>query len=381
MKNMRRFLTVLSITFIGILLLSACKSTNRVDDTGDHTDSQLLSDPVTDLLPEPSTSPIASSPVESEPPSVETSPLVKIVDSGVCGENATWTLNEEGTLTVSGSGAIYGYMGYHTDSDATCEDPSQLTPPWNEHYDNQSIKTVVIGPGITCIGVGAFMMCPELTNVSISDNVTVLASSAFADCPNLKFIELPSGVIELGKFVFCGCVSLNTFSLPDTIQRVDSFAFGECSSLSVLNIAGVAVEIDQQAFFGCVGLTSINYGGTKQQWSDSKLDTVDFGSKDYTLQFCDGNSFHYVYQEPLTQDAAQIIAYQYWGVDPDEAAKFGSDINPDVDNEIFEWNGNTYFSFKQYGVGTATYVWASQNENITRIFIDAITGEVFTQLT
>lgn len=87
-----------------------------------------------------------------------------------------------------------------------------------------------------------------------------------------------------------------------------------------------------------------------------------------------------VYQEPMTQETAQIIAYRYWGVDPDEAAEYGSDIWPAEGNEITELNGRTFYAFKQYGVGTATYVWASQNEDVSMIFIDAITGEVLTDL-
>ena len=33
-----------------------------------------------------------------------------VVDSGTCGDNATWSLNSSGTLTISGTGEIYdGY--------------------------------------------------------------------------------------------------------------------------------------------------------------------------------------------------------------------------------------------------------------------------------
>ena len=31
------------------------------------------------------------------------------VDSGSCGNSATWTLDDEGTLTISGTGEMYGY--------------------------------------------------------------------------------------------------------------------------------------------------------------------------------------------------------------------------------------------------------------------------------
>lgn len=34
---------------------------------------------------------------------------IQIVDSGVCGENLTWTLNDSGVLTINGSGNMYNY--------------------------------------------------------------------------------------------------------------------------------------------------------------------------------------------------------------------------------------------------------------------------------
>jgi len=82
----------------------------------------------------------------------------------------------------------------------------------------------------------------------------------------------------------------------------------------------------------------------------------------------------------MTQEEAQVIAYQYWGVDPKEAAEFGSDINPAEGGGITEKDGRTYYIFKQYRVGTATYVWASQNTDVTYIYIDALTGEAISEL-
>ncbi len=34
----------------------------------------------------------------------------EIIDSGTCGENLTWTLDDAGTLTISGSGAMNNYQ-------------------------------------------------------------------------------------------------------------------------------------------------------------------------------------------------------------------------------------------------------------------------------
>jgi len=191
MKKKKWFEVALSAALIYTVLLSACGPADLEHATGVPEKTRT---PQT-----PSPAPSVSLQPESEPPSAESSVSPKIMASGVCGENATWSLDEEGTLTISGSGRIYGYMEYCSDSELTCEDPSHLNPPWNETYDNQSIRRVIIEPGITSIGVGAFMLCPRLETASIPSGVTKLGSSAFAACPMLTSIELPTGTVEVDE--------------------------------------------------------------------------------------------------------------------------------------------------------------------------------------
>ena len=64
-----------------------------------------------------------------------------------CGENVTWTL-EGGTLTISGTGAMYDYN-------------SRQNVPWYNSRTN--ITTVVIEEGVTTIGDLAFYHCNNLS--------------------------------------------------------------------------------------------------------------------------------------------------------------------------------------------------------------------------
>ena len=59
------------------------------------------------------------------------------VDSGTCGENLTWTLDDEGTLTISGTGEMEGF------------------PSWGS-YD-EDIKSVVINAGATSVCLQQFI--------------------------------------------------------------------------------------------------------------------------------------------------------------------------------------------------------------------------------
>ena len=38
-----------------------------------------------------------------------------VVDSGACGDNATWSLDSSGTLTISGTGEIYDGYGENSE--------------------------------------------------------------------------------------------------------------------------------------------------------------------------------------------------------------------------------------------------------------------------
>ena len=91
-----------------------------------------------------------------------TARAAEIVDSGTCGENLTWVLDSEGTLTISGTGEMEDYYlpGHGKDS------------PWYVHHD--MLQAVMIQDGVTSVGDCAFYNCSSLTSVSISDSVTSL---------------------------------------------------------------------------------------------------------------------------------------------------------------------------------------------------------------
>ena len=92
------------------------------------------------------------------------------VSSGTCGENVNWTLTNDGTLTISGTGAMTDYVF----SDGA---------PW--YGFRSQVKTVVIENGVTSIGNSAFYGCSSLTSVTIPNSVTSIGDLAFYDCSSL----------------------------------------------------------------------------------------------------------------------------------------------------------------------------------------------------
>ena len=76
----------------------------------------------------------------------------QIIDSGSCGvggNNVAWTLDDEGTLTISGEGDMAEF--------------GLSSAPWSDR--RASIKKVLINQGITYIGGSAFLDCTTLTSV------------------------------------------------------------------------------------------------------------------------------------------------------------------------------------------------------------------------
>lgn len=93
--------------------------------------------------------------------------------SGTCGNNLTWTLDNNGVLTISGEGAMDIYS-FSSDQ------------PWYSYQDN--IIAIVIHDGVTSIGNHAFFCCYDLTSISIPRTVTSISEKAFYSCDQLTDI-------------------------------------------------------------------------------------------------------------------------------------------------------------------------------------------------
>ena len=89
--------------------------------------------------------------------------------SGTCGDNIKWTLDDQGVLTLEGTGAMENF------SDS----------PWR----NANPSKVVIGEGITTIGMRAFESCMSLSSVTIPSSVTSIGEDAFRYCVRVKEIQ------------------------------------------------------------------------------------------------------------------------------------------------------------------------------------------------
>ena len=172
-----------------------------------------------------------------------TPPSETIVASGTCGDNLTWKLDDEGTLTISGKGAMTEWVHSHS-------------APW-ETYSN-TINKVVIQPGVTCIGKNAFSSgCKNLTSITIPEGVTSIGRYAFQWCSSLTSITIPKSVTSIGWSAFQGCSSLKSITIPEGVTSIGEHAFGGCSSLRSITIPEGVTSIEDGVFYECSSLMSI----------------------------------------------------------------------------------------------------------------------------
>lgn len=139
--------------------------------------------------------------------------------SGKCGENVTWIFDDNGTLTISGTG------------------PMQTTPfgipEWEEWRSD--IKKVVIEDGVTAISTTAFNDCP-MSEIEIADSVESIGRFAFGNCIFLAELVLPEGLKEISRYAFTGCDLLTSVTIPENVSVIEDGIFYGCMSLTEIDV-------------------------------------------------------------------------------------------------------------------------------------------------
>ena len=224
------------------------------------------------------------------------------IASGECGENVKWKLDTDGTLTISGTGAMKDY-GVPTGSiSMTSAGPT----PWLQTYNNL-IRKIVVEEGVTRIGNGAFV-CAGITisnynstgsvqSVSLPSTLKEIGDSAFwnTGCDSLivpqniteaacafkmaRFENVTVNTVHVYKEMFYNSLVDNVI-LSNNVKEIENNAFensfiksiklssnlnkiGEESfsggKLVTVEIPGNVKIIERQAFAGCTSLERVQF--------------------------------------------------------------------------------------------------------------------------
>ena len=252
--------------------------------------------------------------------------------SGTTGD-CTWSLDDEGTLTVSGNGEMDNYS-YEYDSK---NNSFYTTAPWGTN-----IKSVVIEKGVTSIGDDAFLGCTGLTSVTIPDSVTSIGESAFEDCTGLTSVTIGNSVNSIGKYAFYGCTGLTSVTIGNSVTSIGDRAFYKCTGLTSVTIPDSVTSIGEKALgyseykkvdnftiYGVKGSAAekyANYNGFKfvekennQTYKDEETNISVTADEGLTLQVVEKNetetgdiviskeeAVHSVYDISLLKDGAEV---------------------------------------------------------------------------
>ncbi len=276
---------------------------------------------------------------------------VQTTFEGTCGENITWFLDEDGTLTVSGTGEM-------TES-----------PSWKKH--DWDIKKVVIESGITSISRGAFASCRFLTEVKLPHGLKKIDALAFQSSPipsidipdTVETIEshaldtetltsifipasvtsldpdflgaamnrmdnfeihpdnpayvaidrmlltkdrstllkccgkmqygickIPIGVKTIKEFAFLTCNTIVDLTIPEGVETIERLAFEYCSALKTVRLPKSIKEMGLCVFRVCESLENVYYAGSEEDWAKIKFDNAwAHLTGDYTFHYNNGD--------------------------------------------------------------------------------------------
>lgn len=188
--------------------------------------------------------------------------------SGYCGadndgKNLKWTLDNNGVLTISGSGAMkdYWFSDYYR-------------PYWYQ-YKKDEIKSVVFDGDITHIGDWAFDQCENIQNVTYKDydgaagvgvalpkSVITIGDHAFSRTGVTGTLKLPENLTTIGAYAFYQCTNLTgPLVIPQGIKSIEEKTFAECGFTGDITIPDDMTTIGDHAFDKCTNIKSVRYTG------------------------------------------------------------------------------------------------------------------------
>ncbi len=176
------------------------------------------------------------------------------MQSGSCGRNLRWTLDDDGTLTIGGEGDMNNYW---------------YDSPW---YKSERVKKVIVESGVTSIGKMAFEDCHEIVSVALPNSLRHIGNFAFNFCTSLRDVNIPDGVKKIGQSAFKCCGGLTSIIIPESVTELDDWTFDTCTGLTRVTIPDTVKTFGRGVFSCCTSLTSVTIPAGVVEFGDYVFD-------------------------------------------------------------------------------------------------------------
>lgn len=242
-----------------------------------------------------------------------------VVASGKCGPTATWTVDSNGRLTISGSGYLYtnDYWADYRNAitEVIVEEgitqlaqklrnmpkatkivlPQSLTmfeitksanldslkdvyymgtsTQWDEEFSGsyENFDDVVIHfissglevgtriAGVSQYGGGSWTFDSDGTLTVYGSGIWGSTVPWYDIKKNIKKVIVAQGVERINANFFSGCENLVAVEIADSVREIGSHAFSYCTSLVSIQIPNSVKTIDSYAFSNCTSLTNVTF--------------------------------------------------------------------------------------------------------------------------
>ena len=323
--------------------------------------------------------------------------------SGMCGDNVSYTLDNCGTFTLSGTGDMEDYSGYkyvpwytYTSFILSLVVEEGVTSLGNyAFYGCSNLASLTLADSLESLGVRTFVGCSSLaedgfivvegilfdyegteTEITIPDNVTTIGYRAFMQ-DTIESVSIPEGVTTIEKQAFDQCLDMLSVALPEGLTDIGELAFDYCVALTELVIPSTVTSIGDKAFYNCYNVTEIYFEGDAPEIGENIFYNVE------------ATAYYYYDEENITwtadlmESCGGTITWVALDADSNPVADAiigigdcGDDLTWELTLDgLFTVSGSGDMKNYSYSSGSSTAPWYEYRERITSLIIgEGVTG-------
>ena len=258
------------------------------------------------------------------------------------------------------------------------EDPNDDSKNFLWYLFNCDIEKVVIGEGVTYIGLGAFYSCDCITSIIAPSTLEEIGGSSIYDTK--WYNDLPDGIVYVGGLAYTiknQVTDPTTVVFKDGTMTIGNNVFdGQENTISSVVIPASVKRISESAFYGCAGLKTVTIGagveyiGSYAFLGCSNVTDVYCYANPNVLTWEDGNE-HFRKDEEKTKChvlSEYLSAYKNTSVN----VEFVGDLNSTLTVNAKEHNGmywathyNTTTGYKITNDKACAYTATFENNTLT----------------